>query len=183
MCANPFLSGEQEKAIPHPENPQFASSISRFSPLTHPREPLYRGSRVAYVLIVDDEVHGREALQRYLSKCGHEIASANNGSDALKTILARPPDLVLLDLFMPEMDGVGLLEVLRSYLRLRTLPVVILTAYPDARLLQRALRFNVTGVLTKSATSLPEIATTIDQALHRAPTPPDVTPPARRMDA
>ena len=138
---------------------------------------------MAYVLIVDDEVHGREALQRYLSKCGHEIACANNGADALRSILSRQPDLVLLDLFMPEMDGVGLLEVLRSYLRLRTIPVVILTAYPDARLLQRALRFNVAAVLTKSATSLSGIATAIDQALHRAPTSPDAGPSARLMNA
>jgi CheY-like chemotaxis protein len=137
---------------------------------------------VSYLLLVDDDVDGREPLRRFLKRSGYEVACASNGREALTSIFSRTPDLVLLDLFMPELDGVGLLEVLRSYLRLRSLPVVILTAYPEAALLRRAMRLNVFSILVKGAATLQETLATVNAELKRAPSPASGSHPPR-MDA
>src|SRR5688572_2047708 len=104
---------------------------------------------MAYLLVVDDDPDAREVLQRFLSRAGHEVASAPNGRDALASILARTPDLIVLDLLMPEMDGTDLVEILRSYLRLRSLPVVVVTAAPDSPQAYRAKRQKVSAILPK----------------------------------
>jgi two-component system response regulator FlrC len=79
------------------------------------------------ILIVDDEQNMRVALFEALSRNGHEVAVAENGQMALEMIARHPPDLVVTDIKMPEMDG---LELLRRVKALRPeLPVVIMTGF------------------------------------------------------
>jgi two-component system response regulator ResD len=77
------------------------------------------------VLIVDDEPMVREVLARYLAKEGFAVETANDGSDALVAFEREAPDLVLLDLMLPRLDG---LEVLRRMRAQRKSPVIMLTA-------------------------------------------------------
>src|SRR3954468_22562515 len=89
---------------------------------------------VAKILVVDDDADGREALVTYLAKGGHSVVGAASGRealDALEKMTGDVPDLVLLDIRMPGMDGFAVLKVLRSYLRWAAVPVAILTAYPE----------------------------------------------------
>src|SRR5476649_865565 len=60
---------------------------------------------LGYVLIVDDEEQNRSLLRDPLEARGYEIAEAENGMIALEKIAARPPDVILLDVMMPQMDG------------------------------------------------------------------------------
>lgn len=124
---------------------------------------------MAYLLIVDDDTDGREALCKFLQGHGHEVNCVSNGREALAAVLSRLPDLVILDLFMPEMDGAGLLEILRSYLRLQSLPVVVLTGLPDSPLVDRARFLKVNSILVKGKATFPDILNAIQQDLHRAP--------------
>ena len=78
---------------------------------------------MAFIMIVDDAVDSCEPLAKYLEKSGHEVQCVPNGREALASVIARTPDVVVLDLLMPEMDGPSFLEVTRSYLRLQSLPV------------------------------------------------------------
>jgi CheY-like chemotaxis protein len=106
---------------------------------------------VAHVLVVDDDADSREGLARLLTKRGHQTEAAPNGREAL-AVLTRtsPPDIVVLDLRMPEMDGVMFLEVLRSYLRLQNMPVILLTAYPESPDVERVKRLGVRDVFRKA---------------------------------
>jgi CheY-like chemotaxis protein len=124
---------------------------------------------MAYVLIVDDAADGREVLCKFLERSGHEVACVADGREALGSILARLPDLVVLDLFMPEIDGGGLLEILRSYLRLQSLPVVVLTAFPESPQVQRVRHLKINAVLVKGKATLEEILSAVNQELHRVP--------------
>ena len=124
---------------------------------------------MAYLLIVDDDTDGREALCRFLQGKGHEVECVCNGKEALSSVLARLPDLVVLDLFMPEMDGAGLLEVLRSYLRLQSLPVVILTGLPGSPLVDRARFLKVNSILVKGKATFEDIHGAVTQELPRIP--------------
>lgn len=77
------------------------------------------------VLVVDDEPIVREVLGRYLEREGYEVGVAVDGEEAIERFSESPPDLVVLDLMMPKVDGAGVLEWIRR--RART-PVIMLTA-------------------------------------------------------
>jgi len=112
---------------------------------------------MANLLIVDDTADSREVLAKFLAHAGHEVEQAPNGREALRSILNRTPDLVILDRLMPEMDGPSLLEILRSYLRLQSLPVIVWTAYPDSPVAHRATRQGILALFQKGKTSFAEI--------------------------
>lgn len=124
---------------------------------------------MASILVVEDEADNRELLGRILAQAGHEVVAVPNGQDALRAVLDRKPDLVVLDLYMPEMDGAGLLEVLRSYLRLQSLPVVVLTGLPDSPLVERARHLRVNAILVKSKAAPDDILQAVAQELARVP--------------
>jgi len=80
------------------------------------------------LLIVDDEVAILEALTDILSVEGYEVATAANGAEGLKRAGEERPDLILLDLMMPVMDGQEMLRRLKESQDLRTIPVVVMSA-------------------------------------------------------
>ncbi|WP_309895519.1 response regulator [Archangium sp.] len=80
------------------------------------------------LLIVDDEVAILEALTDILSVEGYEVATAANGAEGLKRAGEARPDLILLDLMMPVMDGQEMLRRLKESPDLRTIPVVVMSA-------------------------------------------------------
>jgi CheY-like chemotaxis protein len=124
---------------------------------------------MAKILIVDDSPDTCEALTKFLTAVGHDIKSVPNGKEALVEVINGAPDVVLLDLLMPEMDGPSFLEVVRSYLRLQSLPVVILTGTPDSPLVERAQASKVNAVLVKGKASSEEIQRALEEAIVRAP--------------
>jgi PAS domain S-box-containing protein len=81
------------------------------------------------VLIVDDNIDAAETLQMVVSTMGHEAESVHNGRAALEAARARHPDIVLLDISMPDMDGFSVAKRLRSEPGLRGIRVVALTGY------------------------------------------------------
>ena len=121
---------------------------------------------MASLLIVDDDHDGRAALCAFLSRKGHQVAGVASGQAALASFLSLVPDVVILDLLMPGMDGGSLLSVIRSDLRLRSLPVIILTGYPDCAVVERARELKVDVVLTKGGATFEDVARTIDEQLR-----------------
>ena len=79
----------------------------------------------AKILVVDDKASVRTVLQDYLIQHGYQITTADNGRNALYAARHQPPDLILLDIMMPEMDGY---EFLSTYRREHNTPVIIITA-------------------------------------------------------
>jgi CheY-like chemotaxis protein len=124
---------------------------------------------MASILIVDDNADEVLVLERFLTAAGHEVASASNGREALSQVLAHKPDVVLLDLYMPEMDGPTFLEVIRSYLRLQSLPVVVLTGLSESPMVDRALLLNINKILVKSKATTEEIQRALEQAVSTLP--------------
>jgi CheY-like chemotaxis protein len=122
--------------------------------------------RMAKILIADDSPDSRESLGKYLQLSGHEVTSVQNGREALTQVLKQVPDVILLDLIMPEMDGPSFLKVIRSYLRLQSLPVVVLTGYSDSPMVDRVKALNVNSVLAKGNASPTEIRQSLEDALR-----------------
>src|ERR1041385_998762 len=121
------------------------------------------------ILIVDDTPDSGELLARFLESSGHEVASVPNGREALARVITNPPDVILLDLIMPEMDGPSFLEVIRSYLRLQSLPVVVLTAHQESPMIERVQHLKVNAVLVKGKASPEDIQKALEEAAIRAP--------------
>lgn len=91
------------------------------------------------VLIVDDDADIRESLALALELDGYRVAVARNGLEAWELLAREVPDLVLLDLGMPVLDGAGLLTLIRDDARLRCLPVIVVTAFTSLAAEVRAL--------------------------------------------
>lgn len=124
---------------------------------------------MANVMIVDDAADAREVLCRFLEKSGHLVRCVPNGREAPAQVIHQLPDVVILDLLMPEMDGPSFLEVVRSYLRLRSLPVLVLTGLADSPLVERTRAAGVNSVLVKSKATFEQILKTLQEALYQAP--------------
>lgn len=77
------------------------------------------------VLVVDDEVRILNFLVSKLRNSGYDVLTAHNGAEGLEQVKAQEPDLVVLDVLMPKMDGLEMLKELRSF---STVPVIVLTA-------------------------------------------------------
>ncbi len=122
---------------------------------------------MSYVLVVDDDLDSGEALTRMLRKRGHQAIAASNGHEGLSLLMGARPDVIVLDLRMPKMDGAMFLEVLRSYLRFQQVPVLLLTAFPDSPQVARAQAFGVLAVFEKGRQFTP-LFTTIERIIPPA---------------
>jgi|SRR4051794_13721609 CheY-like chemotaxis protein len=109
------------------------------------------------VLIVDDDLDNAELLRIALERVGYHASCAVNGQAALSAVTNDPPDLIMLDIRMPVMDGITLLQILRSYLRWHDLPVVVVTAMGQGPDLDRIEQFDVSGVYHKASYELSDL--------------------------
>jgi PAS domain S-box-containing protein len=106
-----------------------------------------------HVLVVDDDDEARELVRRAVVKGGWQVQEARNGVEALAAMRARKPRLVVLDLMMPEMDGFEVLEHLRADPKLRSLPVIIVTAKELGEDERRTLSQRVGSIMQKASYS------------------------------
>src|SRR5215211_4106321 len=83
------------------------------------------------ILIVDDDVGARKTLEGVLRQYGYDLAFARTGVEALAEAVAITPDLILLDVMMPGMDGFEVCRRLRADPRVAEIPVIMLTALDD----------------------------------------------------
>ena len=91
---------------------------------------------MAQVLLIEDDAKIRTALIRSLTERGHAVASTGTGADGLRTAVADRPDVVVLDLGLPDLDGVEVLRMLRA---VSSVPVVVATARDDEEEIVRVL--------------------------------------------
>ena len=103
-----------------------------------------------HILIVDDDPHIQELLYVNLSAAGYAVERASDGNEAVQRVAQQRPDLVILDVTMPEMDGWELCKTLKDDSELEDLRIIMLTAKDSARdkMIGRDI-FQVDAYLTK----------------------------------
>lgn len=101
------------------------------------------------VLIVDDNEDNRIVLQRMLKHGGYQVVSATNGSEALETAKNVRPDLVLMDLAMPEMDGWTATARMKAEEDLEDIPVIVVTGHVTGDEILRAQKVGCRDVVSK----------------------------------
>jgi DNA-binding response OmpR family regulator len=130
------------------------------------------------VLVVDDDLTVRDVVRRYLEVAGNEVSLADNGEDALRWIAEHEPDLVVLDLMLPGMDG---LEVCRRLRQHSAVPVVMLTALGEEENRIAGLQLGADDYVTKPF-SPRELALRVASVLRRARTPRTSAGPRELVD-
>lgn len=103
----------------------------------------------AHLLVVDDNENNRDIVSRLLQREGYEVSTAENGAQALERIKTQPPDLVLLDVMMPVMDGIEACKRMKDDPDSRLIPVVIMTALGQVDDRVRGIQAGADDFLTK----------------------------------
>lgn len=83
------------------------------------------------VLVVEDYTDVRRMMRQFLEKKGFDVIVANDGSQAVEKAVAEHPDLIIMDLAMPGMDGIQATQAIRKHDELDDIPILALTAYAD----------------------------------------------------
>jgi class 3 adenylate cyclase len=105
--------------------------------------------RTGHILVVDDDALNRRLLTATLAREGHRTSSATDGDEALAAVRDETPDVVLLDLEMPGLDGLGVLEHLKADDALRHLPVIMISGVEDDERVVRCLEMGADDFLPK----------------------------------
>jgi PleD family two-component response regulator len=101
------------------------------------------------ILIVDDEPFNIDTLEQELDDLGYATVSAANGRQALAQVAAEEPDLILLDIMMPEMDGFQVLSQLKAQAEWRDIPVIIISAMTDLGSVVKGIKLGAEDYLAK----------------------------------
>lgn len=129
---------------------------------------------MAQILVVDDEPDVRELFNITLKMAGHQTETAKDGVEAADKLAQRTPDLILLDLMMPRMDGFAFLSHVRKKHERDALRILVATAKvleDDDR--QKLASWPVVGVLNKGDMDVMKMVGAVSSALDRSPTRPD----------
>lgn len=101
------------------------------------------------ILIVDDSLENLRLLSSLLAREGYKVISATDGSMALSTIKEEPPDLILLDVMIPEMDGYEVCQYLKSQKQTRHIPIIFLSGLDSELDKVEAFRVGAVDYVTK----------------------------------
>jgi CheY-like chemotaxis protein len=101
------------------------------------------------VLVIDDNAAFATLVATILESIGCQVERAASGAEGLRKVASRPPALILLDLHMPEMDGIGVLKRLRGRRPFDKIPVIVLTARQAIDDVTAACRLGATDYMTK----------------------------------
>lgn len=139
---------------------------------------------MAHILMVDDNPQNQRYIERIIRhRTSHQLTFAGHGEEVIEKIVERRPDIILLDLFIPGVDGFDLFNILRDHPATRSIPIIIHTAIPFDQVTQIRLRRVQHDGLIEFPIEASEFARIIDIALKRnSPTerkwvPPSIDPP------
>ena len=105
------------------------------------------------VLFIEDDAAVAEMYRLKLELDGYTVTVAPDGEEGLKLAADNPPDIVFLDIRLPKMDGFAVLEALRADEKLKHVPVIILSNYGEAELVERGLKLGALDYLIKAETT------------------------------
>lgn len=115
------------------------------------------------ILIIEDDLALLDVLSEGVSGAGFEVARAMNGEEGLSAVFEEKPDLILLDLIMPKMDGVTMLDKLRKEEWGKDVPVIVLTNLSSPEDISKTVDKGVSNYLVKSNWKLEEIIEKVKQ--------------------
>jgi len=120
---------------------------------------------MAKILFIEDELALQKSLGELLSSQNFEVISATDGETGVKLTFEEKPDLILLDLILPKLHGLQVLERIKADPRTNKIPVIILTNLEGAKDVEKALELGATTYLVKANYDLDELVQRINKAI------------------
>ncbi|OIP75876.1 MAG: hypothetical protein AUK07_00775 [Parcubacteria group bacterium CG2_30_36_21] len=117
------------------------------------------------ILFIEDESALQKTFGDILKNKGYGVLKALDGESGLRSAQGERPDLILLDLILPKMDGFEVLKELKENEETKNIPVIILTNLEETEDIQKALELGATTYLVKSSYTLEEVVNKIEKAL------------------
>jgi DNA-binding response OmpR family regulator len=130
------------------------------------------------VLLIEDDAAVAEMYRLKLELDGYTVTIAPDGEQGLALARNGPPDIIFLDIRLPKMDGFAVLEELRSDLELKNIPVIILSNYGEAELVERGLKLGALDYLIKAETT----PSTLSRGVGQWVSPAEPAPAAGALD-
>lgn len=121
---------------------------------------------MAKILIVEDEKLLNEAYELVLKKEGHDVRSAFNGEEALQLFAEEKPELILLDLRMPKMDGVEFLKQLEKNNNTGDVHIIVFSNYDEQKEIDEAFAHGATRYILKAWSSPKELVKVVEETLN-----------------
>ncbi|MCK5466009.1 response regulator [Candidatus Parcubacteria bacterium] len=118
------------------------------------------------ILVIEDEATLQKALNEVLSNEGYEVISSLDGSRGLELAQEEIPDLILLDIILPKMDGFEVLKRIKKDDKISQIPVIILTNLSDISDIQKALDLGATTYLVKADFHIEDVLKKIEKILN-----------------
>ena len=118
------------------------------------------------IIVIEDETPLQDALTDALTFEGYKVLSAFNGEEGLALIKKNKPDLVLLDIMMPVMNGMDVLKEMRSTPEYATTPVLLLTNINSVELIAQGMEYDIAGYIIKSDWSLEKLKADIKKIVE-----------------
>jgi PleD family two-component response regulator len=141
LSTRPFVDGDEIVM-------QLVDSRSAATAAPPPRAPLQAPGRLR-VLVADDEVVARLMTKLMLEREGFDVVEAINGEQAIEIAVREHPDLLLIDLNMPVMDGYQAIQILRGSFKMTTLPIIVITAEDGQSVERRVLELGANDYIVK----------------------------------
>jgi DNA-binding response OmpR family regulator len=163
------------------DNPELGIALGAMDYFVKPvpaKELINRLSRIKFgrkagekprILVVDDEAANRDWLKRILEPAGFAVIQARGGREAIELAKSRKPDLVMLDLMMPEVTGFDVVEALRADDATKSTPIMVLTAKNLTEGDIRQLNGHVSTILRRGSTGAADLLGLLRQVVDSSP--------------
>jgi len=119
------------------------------------------------VVVADDDRMFRKAAETTLRRQGHVVVTASDGEEALQLIRSEQPDLIVLDLIMPKLQGFDVLRILKQDIAMAAIPVIVLSSLTQELDKQEALDLGAIAYFNKSTFSLGELVKQVESTLTK----------------
>lgn len=154
--------------MPQANAPQPQEQASAEAPAEAPAKPAAGGQARGIVLIADDDITLRDMYQTRLETDGFQVLVAADGEEALNMIKQKKPDMVLLDIMMPKMNGLDVLAEMKKDAELKAIPVIILTALIQDLTKVKSLLTGADDYLMKSEVMPGEVIKKVENTLEKS---------------
>jgi len=122
-------------------------------------------AKASKILWVEDDKFLSDILSKKFISLGYNLIKAGNGSEALKILETEIPDIIMLDIVMPDLNGFDVLQKLKSQDRFKSIPVIILSNLSSASDIEKSKKLGAVGFIVKAAVSLDEIVEQVQKVL------------------
>ena len=104
---------------------------------------------MSLIMLIEDHVQNARMVEKLLTRAGHKVLIANDGETGLSTIFENHPDIVLMDLGLPDIDGQTVIGLIRQESGFEKMPIIVFTAWPEETAYEMADKYGCDGVIVK----------------------------------